>query len=70
MHEVKHDGHRLIVLSDGRGSLKLLSRRGIDRTPLFRDPFGTLAESSRAAQSITASVPPCRSTSSATAGST
>lgn len=44
LHEIKHDGHRLVAIVTARGSLKLLSRNGIDRTPLFRDPFRSLAE--------------------------
>jgi bifunctional non-homologous end joining protein LigD len=41
LHEVKHDGHRLlaIVASDG---LRLISRNGHDRTQLFRAPFDKL----------------------------
>ena len=39
LHEVKHDGHRLVAIVAGAGSIKLLSRNGIDRTPLFRAPF-------------------------------
>ena len=47
LHEIKHDGHRLIVIIPGRGSLKLLSRNGHDRTPFFRGPFRQLASSGR-----------------------
>src|SRR5437763_3482723 len=47
LHEVKHDGHRLVAIIAGRGSLKLLSRNGHDRTPLFRTPFRSLAASGR-----------------------
>jgi len=47
LHEVKHDGHRLVAIIPGRGSLKLLSRNGHDRTPLFRGPFRKLASSGR-----------------------
>ena len=43
LHEVKHDGHRLIAMIAGRGSIKLLSRNGKDRTHLFRTPFRDLA---------------------------
>jgi bifunctional non-homologous end joining protein LigD len=43
LHAIKHDGHRLVAIVTRRGSLKLLSRNGIDRTRLFRDPFRTLA---------------------------
>jgi hypothetical protein len=35
LHEIKHDGHRLVAILDGRGRLKLISRGGHDRTPLF-----------------------------------
>jgi bifunctional non-homologous end joining protein LigD len=47
LHEIKHDGHRLIGIVSGRDSLKLLSRNGFDRTPLFRGPFDKLAASGR-----------------------
>jgi bifunctional non-homologous end joining protein LigD len=42
LHEVKHDGHRLLAIADG-DDLKLISRNGHDRTPLFREPFLGLA---------------------------
>jgi bifunctional non-homologous end joining protein LigD len=48
LHEIKHDGHRLAALIAGPGSVKLLSRNGIDRTLLFRAPFRGLAASGRA----------------------
>ena len=38
LHEVKHDGHRLVAIVAGE-SLKLLSRNGHDRTALLREPF-------------------------------
>ena len=41
LHEVKHDGHRLLVIVAGDG-LRLISRNGHDRTPLFREPFEKL----------------------------
>src|SRR5437764_9119520 len=47
LHEIKHDGHRLIAIVPSRGKLKLLSRNGHDRTPLFRSPFQGLAGSGR-----------------------
>jgi bifunctional non-homologous end joining protein LigD len=47
LHEIKHDGHRLVAIVPGRGQLKLLSRNGHDRTPLFRGPFRKLASRSR-----------------------
>jgi bifunctional non-homologous end joining protein LigD len=43
LHEPKHDGHRLIVVVAGNGTLRLLSRNGTDRTALFRVPFDHLA---------------------------
>src|SRR4051794_29343268 len=47
LHEIKHDGHRLIAVVPGGGQLKLISRNGFDRTPLFRASFGQLAASGR-----------------------
>jgi len=47
LHEIKHDGHRLIAIVPGRGQLKLLSRNGHDRTPVFRGPFRSLAAAGR-----------------------
>jgi bifunctional non-homologous end joining protein LigD len=47
LHEIKYDGHRLIAMVLGRGQLKLISRNGFDRTPLFRGPFRKLAASGR-----------------------
>jgi bifunctional non-homologous end joining protein LigD len=38
LHEVKHDGHRLLAIVSG-DDLKLISRNGHDRTHLFRAPF-------------------------------
>jgi bifunctional non-homologous end joining protein LigD len=38
LHEVKHDGHRLLAIVTG-SELKLISRNGHDRTHLFREPF-------------------------------
>lgn len=43
LHEVKHDGHLLLAMIAG-GSLRLLSRNGLDRTPLFQEPFRARAE--------------------------
>ncbi|MBV9017856.1 MAG: hypothetical protein JO058_19575 [Alphaproteobacteria bacterium] len=48
LHEPKHDGHRLIVIATGDGRLKLVSRKGNDRTALFRAPFDDLAAVGRA----------------------
>lgn len=42
LHEVKHDGHRLLAIVTGDG-LQLVSRNGHDRTQLFREPFEALA---------------------------
>jgi bifunctional non-homologous end joining protein LigD len=47
LHEIKHDGHRLVAVVGGPGGLTLISRNGFDRTPLFRGPFGKLAGGSR-----------------------
>jgi bifunctional non-homologous end joining protein LigD len=38
LHEIKHDGHRLVAILPGDGQLMLLSRNGYDRTRLFRCP--------------------------------
>ena len=38
LHEVKHDGHRLVATIAGE-RLKLISRNGYDRTELFSEPF-------------------------------
>jgi len=47
LHEIKHDGHRLVAILDGRGGLKLISRKGYDRTLLFHSPFDELLSSRR-----------------------
>jgi len=47
LHEIKHDGHRLTAIISEGGSLRLLSRRGLDRTALFRTPFRKLASAAR-----------------------
>jgi bifunctional non-homologous end joining protein LigD len=39
LHEIKHDGHRLVAMLPGDGQLMLLSRNGYDRTRVFREPF-------------------------------
>jgi hypothetical protein len=42
LHEIKHDGHRLVaIIADG--AVKLLSRNARDRTELFAEPFRGLA---------------------------
>jgi bifunctional non-homologous end joining protein LigD len=46
LHEIKYDGHRLIAIAQS-GELKLISRNGYDRTPLFSGPFRKLAASGR-----------------------
>ena len=43
LHEVKHDGHRLVAIVSGE-RLKLVSRNGDDRTEQFREPFRSLTE--------------------------
>jgi bifunctional non-homologous end joining protein LigD len=43
LHEIKHDGHRLLAIVDGGGRLSLVSRNGYDRTETFAAPFGPLA---------------------------
>ncbi len=48
LHEIKHDGWRLIAIIDGRGGLRLLSRQGLDHTALFRAPFDKLAAAGHA----------------------
>src|SRR4051794_29571985 len=41
LHEIKHDGHRLVaIITPDR--LTLLSRNGYDRTALFQEPFRTI----------------------------
>jgi bifunctional non-homologous end joining protein LigD len=44
LHEIKHDGHRLVAIVPGDGQLMLLSRNGYDRTRLFREPFRPLID--------------------------
>jgi len=42
LHEIKHDGHRLVaIIADG--AVKLLSRNARDRTELFAEPFRAFA---------------------------
>ncbi len=43
LHEIKHDGHRLVAIIDDGGRLRLISRNGHDRTEAFGAPFGRLA---------------------------
>jgi bifunctional non-homologous end joining protein LigD len=42
LHEVKHDGHRLLAIV-AANDVKLISRNGHDHTALFRAPFEELA---------------------------
>ena len=42
LHEIKHDGHRLVAIGAGV-ELRLISRNGHDRTHLFREPFRPFA---------------------------
>jgi bifunctional non-homologous end joining protein LigD len=42
LHEIKHDGHRLVAIVAG-GTVRLLSRNGHDRSLLFGEPFKPLA---------------------------
>jgi len=42
LHEIKHDGHRMLAIVAG-DTLKLLRRNGRDRTALVREPFRPLA---------------------------
>ena len=44
LHEIKHEGHRLVAILPGDGQLMLLSRNGYDRTRLFREPFWPLVD--------------------------
>src|SRR5215813_13549220 len=44
LHEIKHDGHRLVAILPGDGKLMLLSRNGYDRTRVFREPFRPLLD--------------------------
>jgi bifunctional non-homologous end joining protein LigD len=39
LYEIKHDGHRLAVITDGAGGLRLLSRNGYERSRLFGAVF-------------------------------
>ena len=42
LHEIKHDGHRLVAII-ANGAVKLLSRNARDRTELFAEPFRPFA---------------------------
>jgi bifunctional non-homologous end joining protein LigD len=43
LHELKHDGYRLIVVADGRRALRLISRNGYHWRDLFRALFDDIA---------------------------
>src|SRR4030095_12592544 len=43
LHEIKHDGHRLVAMIADSARLRLISRNGYDRTEAFGAPFGRLA---------------------------
>jgi ATP-dependent DNA ligase len=43
LYEVKHDGHRLAVVTDGDGGIRLLSRNGYERSRQFGPAFADLA---------------------------
>jgi len=44
LHEIKHDGHRLVAILPGDDKLLLLSRNGYNRTRVFREPFRPLLD--------------------------
>ena len=48
LHEPKHDGWRLIAIIAGDGTLKLLSRQGLDHTRSFGASFRELVDTRRA----------------------
>jgi bifunctional non-homologous end joining protein LigD len=48
LHEIKHDGHRVAVITDGQGSAVLRSRNGYDVTHRFGAAISGLAELGRA----------------------
>ena len=47
LYEVKHDGHRLAVIADGNGGVRLLSRNGYERSRQFGPMFVDLARLGR-----------------------
>jgi bifunctional non-homologous end joining protein LigD len=47
LYEVKHDGHRLAVIADGNGGVRLLSRNGYERSRHFGPVFAGLARLGR-----------------------
>jgi bifunctional non-homologous end joining protein LigD len=44
LYEIKHDGHRLAVIADGSGGVRLVSRNGFDRSRLFGSVFADLTQ--------------------------
>jgi ATP-dependent DNA ligase len=56
LHEIKHDGHRLVAMLRGDGQLMLLSRNGYDRTKLFREPFGPLPDMQNVTHNLARSI--------------
>jgi bifunctional non-homologous end joining protein LigD len=48
LHEIKHNGHRVAVITDGQGSAVLRSRNGYNVTHRFGAAIGGLAELGRA----------------------
>jgi bifunctional non-homologous end joining protein LigD len=44
LHEIRRDGHRVAVITDGQGSSVLRSRNGYDVTHRFGAAIGGLAE--------------------------
>ncbi len=44
LHEIKNDGWRLALLTDGEGGLRLQTRKGVDRTWDFQSPVRALAD--------------------------
>jgi bifunctional non-homologous end joining protein LigD len=47
LYEIKHDGHRLAVIADGEGGVRLLSRNGYERSRHFGAVFADLARLGR-----------------------
>jgi bifunctional non-homologous end joining protein LigD len=47
LYEIKHDGHRLAVIADGNGGVRLLSRNGYERSRHFGPVFANLARLGR-----------------------
>jgi hypothetical protein len=47
LYDVKHDGHRLAVIADGDGGVRLLSRNGYERSRHFGAVFADLASRPR-----------------------